>query len=87
MLCFGLVGLETFLEKPIEALSSNANVVKLLDTDGLLKLEFREGGPFSEHDHDDHEDHDDDDHDDHDDDHDDHDDDHKDHDDDDDQDP
>ena len=63
--------LETFLEKPIEALSSNANVVKLLDTDGLLKLEFREGGPFSEHDHDDHDDHDDhkdhDDHDDHDD--------------------
>ena len=51
--------LETFLEKPIEALSSNANVVKLLDTDGLLKLEFREGGPFSEHDHDDHDDHDD----------------------------
>ena len=49
--------LETFLEKPIEALSSNANVVKLLDTDGLLKLEFREGGPFSEHDHDDHDDH------------------------------
>ena len=48
--------LETFLEKPIEALSSNANVVKLLDTDGLLKLEFREGGPFSEHDHDDHDD-------------------------------
>ena len=59
--------LETFLEKPIEALSSNANVVKLLDTDGLLKLEFREGGPFSEHDHDDHDDHKDhDDHDDHD---------------------
>ncbi len=64
--------LETFLEKPIEALSSKANVVKLLDTDGLLKLEFREGGPFSEHDHDDHKDHDDhDDHKDHDD-HDDH---------------
>ena len=29
-------GLETFLEKPIEALSSNAKVVELIDTDGLL---------------------------------------------------
>ena len=58
--------LETFLEKPIEAISSDANIVKLLDTEGLLKLNFREGGPFSEHDHDDHDDHKDhDDHDDH----------------------
>ena len=82
-------GLETFLEKPLEAISTNAKVVELIDTDGLLKLKFREGGPFSEHDHDDdHKDHDDDhkdrddDHKDHDDDHKDHDDDHKDHDDD-----
>jgi zinc transport system substrate-binding protein len=75
-------GLETFLEKPLEAISTNAKVVELIDTDGLLKLKFREGGPFSEHDHDDdHKDHDDD-HKDHDDDHKDHDDDHKDHDDD-----
>ena len=55
-------GLETFLEKPLEAISTNAKVVELIDTDGLLKLKFREGGPFSEHDHDDdHKDHDDDD--------------------------
>mgnify|MGYP003348359643 CR=1 FL=1 len=46
-------GLETFLEKPLEAISTNAKVVELIDTDGLLKLKFREGGPFSEHDHDD----------------------------------
>ena len=54
-------GLETFLEKPLEAISTNAKVVELINTDGLLKLKFREGGPFSEHDHDDdHKEHDDD---------------------------
>ena len=43
-------GLEAFLEKPLEALSSNATVVELEDAPGLDKLHFREGGPFEAHD-------------------------------------
>ena len=69
--------LETFLEKPLEAIATRAMVVELMDSEGLKKLKMREGGGFDEHDHDDHDDHDDhskeshDEHDDHDD-HDDH---------------
>ena len=75
--------LEAFLEKSIEGIATDAKSVPLMDTHGLIKLDFREGGAFDAHAHDDHDDHKD--HDDHDDykDHDDHDDhdDHKDHDD------
>jgi zinc transport system substrate-binding protein len=76
--------MEGFLEKPIEAIATNAISVTLMDIDGLIKIKLREGGSFENHDHDDHADHDDDhdDHADHDDDHDDHadhDDDHDDH--------
>ncbi|TWF54220.1 zinc ABC transporter substrate-binding protein ZnuA [Neorhizobium alkalisoli] len=39
-------GMESFLEKPLEALGSNANVVTLEDAPGLTKLKFREGGVF-----------------------------------------
>ncbi|MBO3760179.1 zinc ABC transporter substrate-binding protein [Ciceribacter sp. L1K22] len=47
-------GLEAFLEKPLEALSSDAKVVELEDASGLEVLPFREGGAFEAHDHGDH---------------------------------
>ena len=49
--------LEAFLEKPIESIATNALVLQLLETDGVIKVSFREGGAFDAHDHDD-EDHD-----------------------------
>ena len=79
--------LEPFLEKPLDTIGANALQIELMDTAGIEKFEFREGGAFEGHgdhdghdDHDDHDDHDED-HDDHDEDHDDHDEDHDDHDD------
>jgi zinc transport system substrate-binding protein len=44
-------GMEAFLEKPLQALASDAKVVELDDADGLTKLPFREGGAFDAHDH------------------------------------
>jgi zinc transport system substrate-binding protein len=41
--------LEAFLEKPIETLGSNAEAVALLDSNGVVQLAFREGGPFEAH--------------------------------------
>lgn len=43
--------LEAFLVKPLKTLGSNATVVELIDTPGLTKLGFREGGPFEAHTH------------------------------------
>lgn len=43
-------GLEAFLEKPLEALGSNATVVELEDAPGLEKLKSRQGGTFETHD-------------------------------------
>ncbi len=66
--------LETFLEGPIKNIAKSAKSIKLIDSHGLKKIKFREGGMFEEHDdHDDHGGHDDhghdkhakDDHDDH----------------------
>ena len=57
--------LEAFLEKPIESIAANATSVQLMESHGLTKLNFREGGAFASHDHDDHDDKDHDDHDDH----------------------
>ena len=57
--------LEAFLEKPIESIATNATSVQLMESHGLTKLNFREGGAFASHDHDDHDDKDHDDHDDH----------------------
>ena len=60
--------LEAFLEKKIEAIAKSATSIKLVDSHGLKKLKFREGGAFDDHGHDDHDDHDKhakDDHDDH----------------------
>jgi len=46
--------LESFLEKPIETIGSGARAVELIDAEGLVKLPFREAGPFEAHGHDDH---------------------------------
>ena len=56
--------LETFLENSIESIAKNAKAVSLMDSHGLMKLNFREGGAFDAHDHG-HDDHGDDKHDDH----------------------
>lgn len=55
--------LETFLDKPLDALGSKAAVVSLADAPGVEKLTLREGGAFEAHDdgddkHDDHAGHD-----------------------------
>ena len=65
--------IETFMERPLESIVKNAEVVEFMEVESINKLKFREESIFE--DHDDHDDHDDnDDHDDHDehDDHDDH---------------
>lgn len=46
--------LEAFLEKSIESIASGATSVPLMESHGLIKLNFREGGAFDSHDHDDH---------------------------------
>ena len=51
--------LEAFLEKSIESIATNAKSIPLMESHGLTKLNFREGGAFDSHDHDDHDDHDD----------------------------
>ena len=56
--------LEAFLENSIESIAKNAKAVSLMDSHGLMKLNFREGGAFEAHDHG-HDDHGDDKHDDH----------------------
>lgn len=43
--------LEAFLEKPVETIGTNARAVELIDAHGLIKLPFREGGPFEAHRH------------------------------------
>ncbi|MEL7429666.1 MAG: zinc ABC transporter substrate-binding protein ZnuA [Pseudomonadota bacterium] len=43
--------LETFLEKPLETIGSNAKAVSMMDAEGLFTLPFREGGAFEAHDH------------------------------------
>lgn len=55
-------GLSPWLEGALETLASDAAVVELLETDGTMELEFREGALFEKHvhgeeAHDDHEDH------------------------------
>lgn len=51
--------LETFLEKPLDALGKKATVVALSEAPGVEKLKLREGGTFESHDHadEDHDDH------------------------------
>jgi len=43
--------LEMFLRRPLETLAVDARVVRLADAHGLVKLPFRQGGPFEAHDH------------------------------------
>ena len=50
--------LEAFLENAIENIATNARAVSLMESHGLLTLNFREGGAFDAHDHDDHGEHD-----------------------------
>lgn len=51
--------LETFLQKPLEALGKKATIVELADAPGIEKLKLREGGTFEAHEHeeDGHDDH------------------------------
>ncbi|MBT5575441.1 MAG: zinc ABC transporter solute-binding protein [Alphaproteobacteria bacterium] len=49
--------LETFLEKPIEAIASDALIVELLKTDGLIKHKYRQRENFDVHSHDEHDNH------------------------------
>jgi len=46
--------LETFLDRPLDNLSGQANVVTLMETEGLNRFAYREGGQWAEHDHGDH---------------------------------
>jgi zinc transport system substrate-binding protein len=46
--------LEAFLEKPIDGIATGATAVSLLDSHGLTKVTFRDGGAFEDHGHDDH---------------------------------
>lgn len=50
--------LEAFLEKPLETIGAKATAVELLDSHGLVRLGFREGGTFEKHRHDDGDEHD-----------------------------
>ena len=45
--------LEAFLEKPIEGIATRATSVLLMESHGLIRLNFREGGAFDSHGHDD----------------------------------
>ncbi|HEV7304850.1 zinc ABC transporter substrate-binding protein ZnuA [Ensifer sp.] len=44
-------GLEAFLDKPLDTLTTGAKVVELSEAPGIEKLKFREGGAFEAHDH------------------------------------
>ena len=68
-------GIETFMERPLESIVKNAEVVEFMEVESIEKLKFREESIFGEHDdhddhdeegHDDHDDHDEEGHDDHD---------------------
>ena len=59
-------GIETFMERPLESIVKNAEVVEFMEVESIEKLKFREESIFGEHDdHDDHDDHDEEGHDDH----------------------
>lgn len=45
-------GLETFLERPLQALAADARVVELAELEGMRLLAYREGGPWERHAHD-----------------------------------
>ncbi|MEI2296928.1 zinc ABC transporter substrate-binding protein [Ensifer sp. MJa1] len=43
-------GLEAFLDKPLDTLTTGAKIVELSEAPGIVKLKFREGGAFEAHD-------------------------------------
>ena len=47
-------GLTPWMERALDSLSANAEIVTLLEESETKLLEFREGALFEEHDHDDH---------------------------------
>ena len=48
-------GIETFMERPLESIVKNAEVVKFMKVESIKKLKFREESIFADHaDHDDH---------------------------------
>ena len=49
-------GIETFMERPLESIVKNAEVVEFMEIESINKLKFREESIFE--DHDDHDDHD-----------------------------
>jgi len=60
-------GIETFMERPLESIVKNAEVVEFMEIESINKLKFREESIFEDHDdhddhssakHDDHDDHD-----------------------------
>jgi ABC-type Zn2+ transport system substrate-binding protein/surface adhesin len=57
--------LESFLEQPLEAIATKAKVIELMDSQGLKKMEMREGGAFDDHGHEEHGEHSDEKHDEH----------------------
>ena len=51
-------GIETFMERPLESIVKNAEVVEFMEIESINKLKFREESIFEDHDdHDDHDDH------------------------------
>ena len=53
-------GIETFMERPLESIVKNAEVVEFMEIESINKLKFREESIFEDHDdHDDHDGHDD----------------------------
>ena len=52
--------IETFMERPLESIVKNAEVVEFMEVESINKLKFREVSIFEDHDdHDNHDDHDD----------------------------
>ena len=49
--------LTPWLEDAVGTLATDADVTTLLEAEGTMELEFREGALFEAHDHDDHDDH------------------------------
>ena len=50
--------IETFMERPLESIVKNAEVIEFMEVESINKLKFREESIFEDHDdHDDHDDH------------------------------
>ena len=58
-------GIETFMERPLESIVKNAEVIEFMEVESIKKLKFREESIFDDHDEEGHDDHDEEGHDDH----------------------